>query len=82
MRRFSTELLDGLALDCALGLLRGGARRRYERYVQHDEAVARASRAWQRRALSLLSAPAPRAPPPALRDTLSRRLRELVRAGG
>ncbi len=82
MRRLSTQVLDALALDHALGVLRGSARRRYLKYVRTDACAAQAHRAWQRRALRLLGAVTPCTPPGPLFATLSRRLEQCVRADG
>ena len=82
MRRFSTEVLDALALDDALGVLHAGARRRYLKYVQADAGAAHLRRIWRRRALRLLGAVAPCTPPPSLFATVRRRLEKCARADG
>lgn len=82
MRRLSTELLEALALDDALGVLRGSARRRYLKYAQCDAVAAQTRRIWQRRALRLLGAVAPCTPPAPLFATLRRRLEKCARADG
>ena len=82
MRRLSTQVLDALALDHALGVLRGSARRRYLRYVRTDACVAQAHRDWRHRALRLLGAVAPCTPPPSLLATVRRRLQKCARADG
>jgi anti-sigma-K factor RskA len=82
MKRCSTELVDALALDEALGVLRGSARRRYVKRLQSDEAAARARRGWKRRLLRLIGAAARVAPPPSLREKLNKRLRAGAGASG
>jgi anti-sigma-K factor RskA len=82
MKRYSTRLLEALALDDALGLLHGSAACRYEKYLQRDEAGAEARRLWRLRSMRLLGAVAPRAPPRSLLETLRRRLEESAHARG
>ena len=43
------DLVDRLAGEYALGVLRGGARRRFERLAQHDPRVRAAIESWQTR---------------------------------
>jgi len=45
----NAKLRQMLAAEYALGTLRGGARRRFERLVQEDAAIARELRNWERR---------------------------------
>lgn len=57
--RPSADLLDRLAADYALGTMRGGARRRFERAMHDDPRVARAVLQWQQRLLPLDATVAP-----------------------
>ncbi len=43
------QLVDLLAAEYVLGTLRGGARRRFQRYADHDMVIRRAVDEWQRR---------------------------------
>jgi anti-sigma-K factor RskA len=58
------ELLDSLAAEYALGTLRGPARRRFERLVESDPALARRVEDWAHR-LDPLAEAAPTIEPPA-----------------
>ncbi|MCC7100255.1 MAG: RNA polymerase subunit sigma-70, partial [Rubrivivax sp.] len=53
LHRPSDELLDRLAADYALGTMRGGARRRFERAMGQDARLAQAAMRWQQRLLPL-----------------------------
>lgn len=57
--RPSAELVDRLAADYALGTMRGGARRRFERAMRDDLSVAAAVMRWQQRLLPLDAATPP-----------------------
>lgn len=57
------ELLDGLAAEYALGTLRGPARRRFERLIDSDPALARRVGDWAQR-LDPLAEAAPAIEPP------------------
>lgn len=59
--RPSPELVDRLAAEYALGTMTGGARRRFERAMREDLAVAVAVMRWQQRLLPLDAATPPRA---------------------
>jgi len=52
------ERLDALARDYAMGLMHGGARRRFEQLIRTSRAVEGAVLAWQER-LATLAAPVP-----------------------
>ncbi len=58
------DLLDRLAGEYALGVLRGGARKRFERMAQQDQRVRAAIEAWQAR-IEAMPELAPSVPPPA-----------------
>ena len=65
--------LDELAAQYALGTLRGQARRRFARAVQHDLVVAAAVREWEARLASLaVAVPAVQPPPRAWRGIAAR----------
>ncbi|HZZ09353.1 MAG TPA: anti-sigma factor [Paraburkholderia sp.] len=68
------QLIDMLAAEYVLGTLRGGARRRFQRYADHDGAVRRAVDEWQRRISPLAELAAPRMPPAAVWEAIERRL--------
>jgi anti-sigma-K factor RskA len=78
------QLIDVLAAEYVLGTLRGGARRRFERYADHDTAIRRSVDEWQRRISPMAELAEPRMPPAAVWDAIERRLgltatREAVR---
>lgn len=58
-RRVSPELLERLAAEYTLGTMTGGARRRFERAMREDAAVAAAALRWQHRLLPLDARVAP-----------------------
>ncbi|HVW52967.1 MAG TPA: anti-sigma factor [Trinickia sp.] len=58
------DLLDRLAGEYALGVLRGGARKRFERMAQQDQRVRAAIEAWQAR-IEAMPELAPSVAPPA-----------------
>jgi anti-sigma-K factor RskA len=64
MTEHDPELLDGLAAEYALGTLRGPARRRFERLIDSDAALARRVEDWAQR-LDPLAEAAPAIEPPA-----------------
>lgn len=68
------QLVDMLAAEYVLGTLRGGARRRFQRYVDGDTVVRRAVEEWQRRISPLAELAEPRMPPAAVWDAIERRL--------
>ena len=61
--RGKTELQDRLAAEFVLGTLRGGARRRFGRWVREDAAMAMAVARWEARLAPLAGAVAPVLPP-------------------
>ncbi|MEA3130579.1 MAG: hypothetical protein QOF46_2374 [Paraburkholderia sp.] len=68
------QLVDMLAAEYVLGTLRGGARRRFQRYVDGDTVVRQAVEEWQRRISPLAELAEPRMPPAAVWDAIERRL--------
>ncbi|HZZ05314.1 anti-sigma factor [Paraburkholderia sp.] len=68
------QLVDMLAAEYVLGTLRGGARRRFERYADHDTVIRQAVEEWQRRISPLAELAEPRMPPAAVWDAIERRL--------
>jgi anti-sigma-K factor RskA len=68
------QLVDLLAAEYVLGTLRGGARRRFERYADRDASIRRAVDEWQRRISPLAELAGPRMPPAAVWDAIERRL--------
>ena len=67
---------DALAAEYVLGTLRGRARRRFERLVEDDPALAYAVRAWEERLLPLAEALPPRSPPTRVWTATLARVRE------
>jgi anti-sigma-K factor RskA len=68
------DLIDRLAAEYALGVLRGGARRRFERLAGADSAIQAAIDAWGAR-IGVLAELAPAVEPPATTwDAIERRL--------
>ncbi|MET0518242.1 MAG: anti-sigma factor [Burkholderiaceae bacterium] len=67
-------LADHLAAEYALGTLRGGARRRFERLLPAHPALGRALQLWQQRLQPLAGPVAPVEPPAAVWAALQRRL--------
>jgi anti-sigma-K factor RskA len=61
--RDKPELHERLAAEYALGTLRGRARRRFERWMREDGAIAQAVARWQARVAPLADAVAPVQPP-------------------
>ncbi|MFM0226212.1 anti-sigma factor [Paraburkholderia dipogonis] len=68
------QLIDLLAAEYVLGTLRGGARRRFERYADHDTTIRKAVDEWQRRISPMAELAEPRMPPAAVWDAIERRL--------
>lgn len=68
------DLVERLAAEYALGTLRGGARRRFERLLPAHPALQDAVQAWQQRLQPLAAPVAPVAPPPQLWADVQRRL--------
>ncbi|MGF6770322.1 anti-sigma-K factor RskA [Paraburkholderia sp. GAS199] len=68
------QLVDMLAAEYVLGTLRGGARRRFQRYADHDSTVRRAVDEWQRRISPMAELAEPRMPPAAVWEAIERRL--------
>ncbi|TKC83047.1 hypothetical protein FAZ69_25465 [Trinickia terrae] len=67
-------LVDRLAGEYALGVLRGSARRRFEHMAQRDAALRAAVQTWQAR-VSAMAELGPRvAPPPSVWEAIERRL--------
>lgn len=65
---------ERLAAEYALGTLRGGARRRFERLLPAHPALQDALQAWQQRLQALAAPVAPVAPPSQVWATVQRRL--------
>lgn len=61
--RGKTELHERLAAEYALGTLRGAARRRFERWMREDAAIALAVARWQERIAPMHAAVEPVTPP-------------------
>jgi anti-sigma-K factor RskA len=68
------DLVDLLAAEYALGVLRGGARRRLEQLADDDPTVRAAIHAWQTRMGALVELGPPVAPPATAWEALERRL--------
>jgi anti-sigma-K factor RskA len=68
------HLVDQLAAEHALGLVRGGARRRLEMYAEHDVVLRRALDDWRRRIEPLSEFAPARTPPAAVWTAIERRL--------
>jgi anti-sigma-K factor RskA len=68
------QLVDLLAAEYVLGTLRGGARRRFQLYADHDTVIRQAVDEWQRRISPLAEFAEPRMPPAAVWDAIERRL--------
>lgn len=68
------QLVDLLAAEYVLGTLRGGARRRFQRYADRDTAIRRAVDEWQRRIAPLAELAEPRMPPASVWEAIERRL--------
>lgn len=68
------DLLDRLAGEYALGVLRGGARKRFEHMAQHDPRVRAAIEAWQARIEAMPELAPGVAPPASVWAGIERRL--------
>nr|WKF62014.1 hypothetical protein HUO10_006546 [Paraburkholderia busanensis] len=68
------QLVDLLAAEYVLGTLRGGARRRFQLYAEHDATVRKAVDEWQRRISPMSELAEPRMPPAAVWEAIERRL--------
>lgn len=68
------ELVERLAAEYALGTLRGGARRRFERLLPAHPALQDAVQAWQQRLQPLAAPVAPVTPPAQIWVAVQRRL--------
>ncbi|ANH67645.1 anti-sigma factor domain-containing protein [Mitsuaria sp. 7] len=68
------ERAERLAADYAVGTLRGGARRRFERLLPAHPALAAATAAWSARLQLLAGQVAPVEPPPSVWATIQTRL--------
>ncbi len=68
------DLLDRMAAQYALGVLRGGARRRMEQMAQHEPAVHAAISHWQNRLAGVAELHAPAVPVEAVWCGIERRL--------
>jgi len=73
LQRFP-HLIDQLAAEHALGLVRGGARRRLDVYAQRDAALRQAIDDWQRRIAPLAEFAPERMPPASVWQDIERRL--------
>jgi anti-sigma-K factor RskA len=67
-------LVDQLAAEYTLGVLRGGSRRRFEAISQHDPAIRLAVETWRLRLAAMTELGAAVAPPPEIWTAIERRL--------
>jgi anti-sigma-K factor RskA len=67
-------LIDQLAAEYALGVLRGGSRRRFENISQHDPAIRLAVETWRVRLQAMTELGTSVAPPPEVWSAIERRL--------
>jgi anti-sigma-K factor RskA len=67
-------LIDQLAAEYTLGVLRGGARRRFEHISQHDPVIRLAVETWRMRLAAMTEIGPAVAPPPELWSAIERRL--------
>src|SRR5580698_10963088 len=67
-------LVDQLAAEYTLGVLRGGSRRRFESISQHDPAIRLAVETWRLRLEAMTELGAAVAPPPEIWPAIERRL--------
>lgn len=79
--RHRPQLHERLAAEYALGTLRGGARRRFERWMREDAAIARAVTEWEARLAPLAGAVQPVAPPARVWHAIRARVGGATRAG-
>lgn len=68
------QQVDMLAAEYVLGTLRGGARRRFQYYADHDAVIRQAIDEWLRRISPLAELAEPRMPPAAVWQAIERRL--------
>ncbi|GAC1406819.1 MAG: anti-sigma factor [Burkholderiaceae bacterium] len=68
------DMLDRLASEYALGTLKGGARRRYEFWLQRDPVFQRATAEWQGRLNPMAEFSTPVRPPPQVWKAIADRL--------
>lgn len=68
------QLVDLLAAEYALGTLRGGARRRLQRYAEHDVAIRRSLEEWQQRLAPMAELVPARMPSAAVWKAIEQRL--------
>jgi anti-sigma-K factor RskA len=73
--RDNQALRERLAAEYVLGTLRGGARRRFEGWLQRDAALRRVVDEWQGRLVPMAEFAAPAAPPPSVWSGIEQRLR-------
>jgi anti-sigma-K factor RskA len=69
-----TGLVDQLAAEYTLGVLRGGSRRRFEAISQHDPAIRLAVETWRLRLTAMTELGPAVAPPPEIWLAIERRL--------
>ena len=67
-------LVDRLAAEYTLGVLRGGSRRRFERIARHDPSIRLAIEAWRARLAALGELGPAATPPQAVWDAIEQRL--------
>ena len=72
--RGNENLREMLAAEYALGTLRGGARRRFERWVRHDDSLRALAFAWSERLAPLIDGVAPETPPKRVWEAIEARL--------
>lgn len=68
------ELREMLAAEYALGTLRGGARRRFERWLRNDDALRALAFEWSERLLPLIDSVPPEVPSKRVWDAIEARL--------
>lgn len=73
--RDNESLREQLAAEYVLGTLQGGARRRFEGWLQRDAALRRAVDEWQARLVPIAEFSTPATPPPAVWQRIEQRLR-------
>jgi anti-sigma-K factor RskA len=74
MNYSNPKLLDELAAQYALGTLRGGARRRFQRICQQDRSALAAVRRWEDHLVDLAATIAPERPSAAVWQRIQQRL--------
>ncbi|GAB2844496.1 anti-sigma factor [Pseudoduganella ginsengisoli] len=72
--RDNAPLCERLAAEYVLGTLKGGARRRFEGWMQRDAALRRIVGQWEGRLIPMAEFAAPATPPPAVWHAIERRL--------